>query len=459
MIGIKDFKRLFQRQGKGPYRLPRLFLNFYVVSMGTFIAIAFIADFIISRAQHDHIENAARRFMQGTIRMVEMDLDRYPMALWYFRIEEIQKYFNYPIQILEREHITALLTLEDLNQIDSGEIVIALPQQKFYQRLGNTPFVLSVGPFAQMINKNSLFPLEMRLRLLTWSFIALLFAVALYFWILPIWRDLENLRQSAALFGTRRKNVYANAHSKLFAPLSIAFNSMMRRIDELLKTHKELSSSISHELRTPMARIRFALEMLTENPSKEEAERFSQNIERDLDELDKLIDTHLTYARMEREAVTARFEAVLLNDWLINELENLRLFAAPLHFEILTDLPPDVRSDIDLKLLPYAIRNLVRNAFKYAQSKVLSRAFLKDQSVFFTVDDDGSGIADADKRRIFSAFTRLDGSRDRATGGYGLGLAIARRAVYLHGGEVWVEDSALGGARFVLRWPLKQKHT
>lgn len=460
MIGIKTIKRLFQRQGKGPYRLSRLFFNFYIVSMGTFIAIALIADFVISRAQHDKIEESARRFMQGTVRMVEMDLDRYPNVLWYFRIEDIQAHFAYPIHLLEREQLNALLTLSDLNQIDSGEMVISLPDQKIYQRLGNTSFVLSMGPFAQSLHEGTWLSLEMRLRLLTWSFIALLFALALYFWIRPIWRDLEHLRQTAALFGPQHQKVYAHAHSKLFAPLSIAFNSMIRRIDELLKTHKELTSGIAHELRTPLARMRFALAMLCDlsDSPKEEQARFIHNMERDLDELDKLIDTNLTYARMEREEFHANFESINLYSWFTNELDNLRFLAQNIEFETHNQLLENTFGEIDLKLMPYAVRNLIRNAFKYAQNKVKAQVLLENETLIFIVEDDGIGIDDADKKRIFSAFTRLDRSRDRQTGGYGLGLAITKRAVYLHAGEVYAEDSALGGARFVLRFPQYQKN-
>ena len=461
MIGIKPFVRLFQRQRRGPYRLLRLFLNFYVIFIGAFVAIAFSADYVISRAQHERIEEYARRFMQGTITMITTDLDRYPVVLWSIRLQQLQAHFSYRLRIFKREEIAQLLPqVRDLDALDEGDIVVNFPAKMMYQRLGNTPFILAIGPFSKDLQSpedSASLPLEERMRLLTWSLMAFLFAVVLYFWLRPIVRDLENMRQAAALFGTQRRDIHTRVKTNLFAPLSIAFNSMIRRIDELLQTHKELTSSISHELRTPMARIRFALEMLGDNPTKEESQRFINDIARDLDELDTLIDANLTYSRMERGTIQAHFEPTPLATWLTNEVEKLRVLAHTLDFKFVNHVDSGVLADLDLKLIPYAIRNLLRNAFKYAKSQVLAECRIENDEVVFSVDDDGIGIAPADREKIFAPFTRLDRSRDRATGGYGLGLAITKRAVYQHAGAVLVEESPLGGARFVLRWPLHLK--
>ena len=105
------------------------------------------------------------------------------------------------------------------------------------------------------------------------------------------------------------------------------------------------------------------------------------------------------------------------------------------------------------------MRNLLRNAIKYASKEIQISAYLESQAnqatnLVLNVDDDGIGVPENERERIFSAFTRLDRSRDRATGGYGLGLAITRRAVELHGGKASVSASPLGGARFTLCWEI-----
>ncbi|MBS1198887.1 MAG: two-component sensor histidine kinase, partial [Proteobacteria bacterium] len=119
-------------------------------------------------------------------------------------------------------------------------------------------------------------------------------------------------------------------------------------------------------------------------------------------------------------------------------------------------LPVDCKTDIIRTMMPYALKNLLRNAFKYAQSKITIHCEIAGNRVCIYVDDDGIGIPESERERVFHAFTRLDRSRDRTTGGHGLGLAIVRRVLAMHHGTAKVEDSPLGGARFTICWPLTQ---
>lgn len=106
----------------------------------------------------------------------------------------------------------------------------------------------------------------------------------------------------------------------------------------------------------------------------------------------------------------------------------------------------------DQRLLARAVGNLLRNAQKYGARRIALSARHGTQ-IEIVVEDDGPGVPEADRERIFEPFYRLDRSRDRATGGFGLGLSIAQKALALHGGTIRVEQSALGGARFVIAFP------
>ena len=119
-------------------------------------------------------------------------------------------------------------------------------------------------------------------------------------------------------------------------------------------------------------------------------------------------------------------------------------------------LPENLLVDLDRKAMPYALRNLLRNAFKYASKNIMVSAELVEQRILIHVDDDGIGIPPEEREHVFSAFTRLDRSRDRSTGGYGLGLAIARRVLELHGGNATADAAPIGGARFTLAWKAEQ---
>lgn len=442
------------------YSLSRLFFNFYLLAMGSFVAIAFTADFIISTAQRGITDDYARRFMRGTITLIEDELFRHPRRDWQKTIQEIDEKFSYNLDIVERISLDRTLTPTQVIKLDAGDIAIDHDGDIMYHRLGTSSKVLVVGPLASNRNPElrDRLPLELRLRLLTWSLIGVIFAIALWFWIRPVWRDLEALRQTARDLGDGHFEARSPAaRTQLFAPLSDTMNSMAERIRQLLATHRELSCGISHELRTPIARMRFALEMLTETDESEERERLWAMMEADLDELDQLIDTSLTYARFEREAPEPHFSSVKFAEWLADEVDSVRLLGRQLEVTVDTSqLPENLCVDLDRKAMPYALRNLLRNAFKYATKHISVSAELIGEDIRINVDDDGIGIPPAEREHIFSAFTRLDRSRDRSTGGYGLGLAIARRVLELHGGTATADASPLGGARFTLSWKALQ---
>jgi two-component system sensor histidine kinase RstB len=445
----------------GRYSLSRLFFNFYLLAMGSFVAIAFTADFVISTAQRGITDDYARRFMRGTITLIEDELYRTPRSAWQKKIADLDEKFSYRLGIVERITLDRVLTPAQVVKLDAGDIAIDHDGDVMYHRLGTSSKVLVVGPLAGSSNpelKETL-PLELRLRLLTWSLIGVIFGIALWFWVRPVWRDLETLRQTARDLGDGDFDARAPAaRSQLFAPLSDTMNSMAERVQQLIATHRELSSAISHELRTPIARMRFALEMLSGTDERTERERLWAMMEADLDELDHLIDTSLTYARFEREAPEPHFSRVNFAEWLADEVDSVRLLGRELAIAVDTGkLPENLHVDLDRKAMPYALRNLLRNAFKYAHRQILVSAELDAAGhVLVHVDDDGIGIPPEDREQVFSAFTRLDRSRDRATGGYGLGLAITRRVLELHGGTATADAAPLGGARFTLSWKVQQ---
>ncbi|WP_303785464.1 ATP-binding protein [Azovibrio restrictus] len=438
------------------YSLSRIFFNFYLLAMSTFVAIAFFADALISTALKGITDDYARRFMRGTILMIEEELFRYPKSSWEKRIRILDEKFAYRLAIMERDQLDLPEPL--LAQVDAGHIAIHREGEIMYYALRQTGQVLVLGPLSPRHNPELQppgLPLEMQVRLLTWTVIGLLFAIALWFWVRPIWRDLEALRQTARALGEGDLGARSpGAQSKLFAPLADTLDGMAEQIQRLIATQKELSSAISHELRTPIARLRFASEMMGEADSPAERQRLSTMMENDLEELDNLIDSSLTYARFERETPLLNLSPVDFAEWLEDQVDNMRILGRDLELQLeLGALPPDLRVELDRKVMPHAISNLLRNAIKYATQRIRVSSQLDNGHIQVHVDDDGIGIPPEERERVFSAFTRLDRSRDRSTGGYGLGLAITRRVMELHGGTACVSDSPLGGARFTLSWP------
>lgn len=441
---------------RGRYSLSRLFFNFYLLVMGSFVAIAFFADFVISTAVRGITDDYTSRFMRGTIVLIEDELFRKPHSEWPKAIKILNDKFAYRLEIVDRW--TLRLPPKQAEKLDSGELAIDSDGDILYHRLKQTPQVLVVGPLSPDANPDRprALPLELRIRLLTWSLIGLCLAIAVWFWVRPVWRDLETLRQTARALGEGQLESRAPAaRSRAFELLTETVNGMAERIQRLIATQKELSSAISHELRTPIARMRFALEMTQEAEEQGERERLWQMMGDDLDELDNLIDSSLTYARFEREQPELNLSLVELGPWLEEKVDSIRILSRSLDLVVdIGALPAEQQVELDLRSMPYAVTNLLRNALKYAKSKIVVSAEIAGSRVRIHVDDDGIGIPADERRRVFYAFTRLDRSRDRTTGGYGLGLAIVRLVLEQHDGTAIASESPLGGARFTLEWPL-----
>ena len=446
---------------RGGYSLSRLFLSFYLLVMGSFVVIAFVADFLISSALKGITDDYTSRFMRGTIVLIEDALFRKPKAEWPKLIKELDSKFSYRLDIVDRW--TLKLKPKQAENLDAGELVVDSDGDIIYHRLKQTAQILVVGPFTPDANPDRprSIPFDLRIRLLTWSLIGLFLAVAVWFWVRPVWRDLETLRKTARALGEGNFERRApEAKSRAFDLLTETMNGMAERIQRLIATQKELSSAISHELRTPIARMRFALEMLAETPEKEERERLWQMMEEDLDELDELIESSLAYSRFEREQPELHLTSVEFATWLEEEVDSLRILTRNLELSFDTSaLPQGQRVELDLKSMPYAVTNLLRNALKYARTRIVVSAEVVGKNIRVHVDDDGIGIPSDERQRVFTAFTRLDRSRDRATGGHGLGLAIVRLVLEQHGGTAFADESPIGGARFTLSWPMLQSVT
>ena len=443
------------------YSLTSLFFNFYLLVMVSFIAIAFFADVVISTAVKGVTDDYTRRFMRGTVLLIEEDLFRKPRAQWPNAIKRLDKQFSYKLAIVDRWSLS--LSRKEAEKLDNGELAVSADGEILYHRLKLTSEVLLVGPMSFEVSSERprTLPLELRIRLLTWSLMGLCLAIVVWLWVRPLWRDLEAFRQTARALG--EGNFQARAPAARSRPLELltaTLNGMAERIQLLIASQKELSSAISHELKTPIARMRFALEMLAETDETTERERFSLMMSSDLDELTHLIDSSLAYARFEREHPEPDLSLVELAPWLEEKVAAISMLNQTLEWQVNTaSLPANQEVELDLQSMPYAITNLLRNAMKYAKKRISIHAEIVANNVCVMVDDDGEGILPEDRERIFTAFTRLDNSRGRSTGGYGLGLAIVRVVLEQHGGSATAGLSPLGGARFSLKWPLLQNTT
>ena len=180
-----------------------------------------------------------------------------------------------------------------------------------------------------------------------------------------------------------------------------------------------------------------------------------KGIDSDIQELDELVDEILTYARLGQESLTLDYEHVQVMPLVQDVVNGLKVLKPDLALEAV-HINPDQGDDaeIEVRYFQRAVQNLVSNACRYAQTTVRVSCYMEADSVRIDVEDDGPGIPEVDWERVFTPFSRLDDSRTRETGGYGLGLSIVRRITYWHQGSAMVDRSEmLGGARFSLIFP------
>lgn len=234
-----------------------------------------------------------------------------------------------------------------------------------------------------------------------------------------------------------------------------AWNEMAGRIETLVSGHRELLANVSHELRSPLARIRVALELLPKTP--ESGARIA-DVEQDLAELERLIDDVLTASRLEAAGLPARPEpcaVASLFDQLRERATHDPLLAGK-QLRVAQPLP-EITLVADAALLKRALWNLVENAAKYGAPPIVLSAEQSGDRVRLTVSDAGPGVPPSERETVFAPFRRLDKARTPDAGGrtgFGLGLTIAKRVAEAHGGTIRVEGDPAN--RFVLDLPTRR---
>jgi two-component system osmolarity sensor histidine kinase EnvZ len=265
----------------------------------------------------------------------------------------------------------------------------------------------------------------------------LLFGIAALFMRNQV-RAIRRLARSAEAFGMGRDVPAIRPEGAAeVRQAAAAFNRMQERIRRFLAQRTEMLAGVSHDLRTPLTRLRLALAML---PRTDELRHDVVEMTADVEEMDRMIGGYLAFARGEG---TEQAQPVNLSAILDDVAAGARRAGAVLHLDVPVDLTLKLRADAVRR----AITNLVDNARRHA-SHVALAAVAQGRSVLVTVDDDGPGIP-ADKREsVFRPF------ESGSSGGTGLGLTIARDIVRAHGGEIVLEDSPLGGLRARIRLPV-----
>lgn len=372
-----------------------------------------------------------------------------------------------PVRVqLESSLGVSLEMVQDLDTVPDAEVLNRVSQRGlslYQQDSGDGASVLI------RLNDGSLAKLTMPepFRSWAWPVVLLLLvvsggvlALALYLALREVDSNLRAVESVAVRIARGEMGARVEAgDSKLVTRLAAAFNGMAEHIQRLVGVQREMIHAVSHELRTPVARIRFGVQMIESASSPEALQKQLDGIDGDIQELDELIDEILTYARLEQGGPVFALQETSVTDIVRQVLGEQQLVRPELEFTAHIDSESERwgLSDVEPRYIHRAIQNLVGNAGRYASTRVVVNCQFDEDNCRVDVEDDGPGIPEEDWEKVFTAFARLDDSRTRTSGGYGLGLSIVRRILYWHGGQAFVSRSeALGGARFSLVWPRKK---
>jgi two-component system sensor histidine kinase RstB len=426
------------------------------------MAMMLLVQALVTVSVKEVTDDYVRRFMGGTVLMLQHELAPLDDATRAQRVRELDQRFAYPVALSPADAFAA----DERARLAAGELLVtgfnrrvvaALPPavgQPLPASGTGSLQVLVLGPLDPDWNPEHRLYLPPQMWLQLAAALVLAGAVGLTAWVLlrPAWRDLRALQHTADALGAGRFDTpMPTLDSRLFAPVGQGMRATLERLAAALATQRELTGAVSHELRTPLARLRFALDALVEEDDAARRADAVAACERDIAELEALIDTSLTLARLDMGAVAAAPVPGDLGALLDQEVRALAPLLEGKALGTRWTLTGPV--NFDARLLPYALRNGLRNAARHARSRIELAAWAEDGRVFIAVDDDGQGVPPAQQEAVFQPFKRLEGERERRSRGWGLGLAIVRRVAEAHGGQARMQNAPLGGARLLIDWP------
>jgi two-component system sensor histidine kinase RstB len=420
----------------------RLFIQFYLLLIVCFMVAAVAVGVVYKRAINDMGDRYLSDLLRITLTMIENDLKGVPAELWGETLNRI----DYGVAFKVRVERASDYPLDDASEkaLERDQIVMLSDSYLFLQRIPNSDYLLVAGPLRYLFFLHQLRWLDYLLL----GLIGLSLAIPVLLWMRPHWRSLLALEQAAGALerGQLTERVDLPPRSSVYR-LGQAFNRMAESIEALIISKKHLIDAVAHELRTPLARLRYRMAMLE---GQEDSEVLA-GMERDIQAIDSLIEELLLHSRLDRPEVPLNPETFRADPWLNERLADAQAMAPDINWLVAPMSVPVVWGD--KALLTRALDNLLGNARRYAHSTVRVMLTEADHQYRLIVDDDGPGISEQDRAKVLEPFVRLDASRGRNTGGHGLGLAIVSAVARAHRGGVEVQASPLGGARFAVSWP------
>jgi len=428
--------------------IKHVFKNLVVVFVSS-ICLTVISSFLIDKLYWKQIEDLVDDMHKGTFHLISERLKQYPEKEWPDRLSQLQSRFGYLLSLGHLKDIS--LESQEKELLQQGELVfryeinlIDNDSHSYLSLIPESNYVLIFGPNQLPI----VFDLYILIPLLLCF---LVFAAAIFSWSMILRKKMSKLEKAVITFGKGNLSTRVKYNTRdETADLASTFNKMADQIEQLIESHKQLTYAVSHELRTPLSRFRFRIEMLLDKVDDQTKISITTGMKEDIVELDSLISELLDYTRLDKEPNKVSLQKIQIHQWMQDIIDQEKPLDSSIQIDLVSDSPANIKEVLlDPHLMARALGNILRNAYRYAQNRItITWGFNTEKQCIIHIDDDGPGIPAADRHNIFKPFVRLDKSRSRSSGGYGLGLSIADQIIKLHKSEIHVTGSPIGGARF-----------
>ena len=428
--------------------MARHFLGLYLLIAVTLAVVSWGQDRLLQYSGPDAAED------KSTAAIVAVLADRLreaPAESWKSRIAGIAARTGLDVDIFAAGEIAGRDTLQRLSRGENAYMRSSTGDSWVLKRIDQDHVLALKSP--EPAGQRG--PLEWGLTIVFYAVIALV----LMFWIWPLTRDLRALEKAAAQYGNRNWRFAAEIkpRSQIY-PLAETFRRMAARIDGLIASHKDMSNAVSHEIKTPLSRMQFEIELSQQAGSLAEVKASLANIKTDIDAINGLVKATLGYAILERADMALNLAEHNFTSLIPAIVESVKHDTRP-GIAIEAQVQNDAEHVVcDVHLFETVLKNLLYNARRYASSRIKVTFTSREGLNELLVEDDGPGIPEQERGRVFQSFVQLDPAAGKKVG-YGLGLAIVKRAIEWHGGQVQIADSSLGGALVRANWPMAPADT
>ncbi len=432
-----------------------LYLSIIITVLGSLFFIGWGLDKLAEHAesgQQTNQENQRTLLYRQLVQGLAQQLNDLPETSLTDSVRQFQQQYNIGSHLVLSDDVALPKALSVQLEHQGGLLLASQNDHYLLKKLSKHPsYLLQINiPLTQEESSSINFILTIVL------YTSICFILIL--WVFPLSRRLFLLNNAAAKIGAGQLNVRIKpSRFSYITMFEKSFNNMAAQIEKLVADNKILARSLSHDIRTPIACLRFGLEAAMDSKTLEKKNNYLARMDSELTNMEEMTSAFLEYASMERQALHIKKQKIDVNALISSAINDCEILANQKEVKLSFTANQSISYSLDYHWCYRALINLISNAIGYANHEVLVNAEIRNKQLIITIEDDGKGIADDKLDVVFTPFVKLDPERSREQGHFGLGLAICAKVVDWHQGAITTSNNErLSGACFTLKLPIQK---